>query len=192
MNGEGNNSHTSSHLTLPSSPPILEFAPDLLRTSRTSIQDHQISHGTINQYGKANLLVHYLQETSKWFEVWDSLRSFSSYVNQLMTVSPILQSAMITVASRNVDGLTRSTSPHTHSLYDSVTQILSSQEHPAQENEGSLVALLLMSLYHMISGDNEAAQLHLRKFAAHLQPHSWDIHHSRLPSIVFWAFAHIG
>jgi hypothetical protein len=180
---------------VPTTPDLTTALPSFSENQKAvaiETSDHQPLHILPDDYVEARLLMLYFQEISKWFEMSDSQRSFSANFNRLVISSRLLRSAAITLASKYRDSQRDHRYPVTQSLYQYVTNELSSQDRAFEENQANFITHMILCAFSMMSSDMETARTRLGECAAILELSSWSTLSDGFPPVLFWVFARMG
>lgn len=150
----------------------------------------QVLSWPINDHRKASLLSAYFQSASRWCEVTDSLKHFSTSSSHLTMESPAFAAAAVALATITVTRRDEFSVLLTDGLYTFARSTFRSLK--SEHREGGLLAATLLCMYCSALGKTIEWQSTLQECAELLQAHNIENAPCSVSTACFWAFARQG
>ncbi|KFZ25107.1 hypothetical protein V502_00416 [Pseudogymnoascus sp. VKM F-4520 (FW-2644)] len=141
----------------------------------------------VNDHVKARLLSAYFQGASRWCEVTDSPKSFSTLSSHLMIESPAFAAAAAALASIMVTKRDEFSVLLADELYVFARKTLRGLE--LEHREGRILAITLLCMYCSALGNTVEGKSTLRECAELLLAHGLHNAPYRVLTACFWVFA---
>ncbi|KFY98373.1 hypothetical protein V500_01705 [Pseudogymnoascus sp. VKM F-4518 (FW-2643)] len=152
-----------------------------------NILPEEVISWPVNDHVKARLLSAYFQGASRWCEVTDSSKSFSTLSSHLMIESPAFSAAAAALASIMVTKRDEFSVLLADELCVFARKTLRGLE--SEHREGRLLATTLLCMYCSALGKAVEGRSTLRECAELLQAHSLRNAPYRVLAACFWVFA---
>ncbi|KFZ01176.1 hypothetical protein V501_10172 [Pseudogymnoascus sp. VKM F-4519 (FW-2642)] len=152
-----------------------------------NILPEKVLYWPVNDHVKARLLSAYFQSASRWCEVTDSLKVFSTLSSHLIIESPAFAAAAAALASIIVMKGDEFSVLLADELYSFARTAL--RGFKSEHRDGGLLAATLLCMYSSASGKTREYQSTLLELAELLQDHGLQDAPRGVLSACFWVFA---